>query len=294
MVPRLPASWWSDVKEIDPNLVFTGRVLITVPHMDDEALACAGTIARLCDKQRIHLVYATDGTQAPEPVLPWIDSVSADLGAIRRQESVLAMTRLGVPEKNLHFLNLPERRLERHGDRLLGSMTELMMRIQPDHVFTPFRYDRHRDHIAVNHAATGACRFVKNVTLTEYFVYYRWRLLRKRDVREYIRRGELIRVDIADVSRSKRSALECFTTQTTRFYHWQSRPNLTPKLLDEVSREPELFLQSRPSLPGSSVLEGPVTWIRIAHRLESPLKRLKDRGVAIGRRVIAPRSAAPE
>jgi len=260
--------------------------------MDDEALACGGTIARLSDKQRIHLVYATDGTQAPEPVLPWIDRVTPDLGEVRRMESIAAMSCLGVPENNLYFLKLPERRLERHQDQLRRLLADVIRRIKPDHVLTPFRYDRHRDHIALNRVVTAACQSLEHVALTEYFVYHRWRLLPRRDVRRYIDPVELVRVDIEESSNRKRAALDCFTTQTTRFYSWQSRPNLTPELLDEVSREPELFLRYRATLPGSSIFDGPVAWIRVAHRLESPLKRLKDRLIALGRRPFVRRAAA--
>lgn len=280
---------WANVQNVPPDQLFRGIVLITVPHMDDEALACGGTIARLSDKQRIHLVYATDGTQAPEPVLRRVDKVSPNLGAIRQAESRTAMGRLGVPAQNTHFLDLPERQLERHQDRLRALIADLIARIRPDHILTPFRYDRHRDHIALNRVVTALARERQNVRLTEYFVYYRWRLLPKGDIRRYIRASELVQVDIAEVSARKRSALECFKTQTTRFYSWQSRPNLTPKLLDDVSSEPELFLQYRPSLTGASVFESAVTWIRVAHRLESPLKRWKDRAVAVGRRAFAHR-----
>jgi LmbE family N-acetylglucosaminyl deacetylase len=283
---------WDRITAEDPNRIFAGVILITVPHMDDEALACGGTIARLSDKQRIHLVYATDGTQAPEPVVPWTDRVTPDLGALRRMESIAAMTGLGVPESNLYFLNLPERRLERHQDQLRRLLVDMMQRIRPDHVLTPFRYDRHRDHIALNGVVTAACRSLQRVALTEYFVYHQWRLLPRRDVRRYIHPDELVRVDIGEGAHRKRAALECFRTQTTRFYSWQSRPNLTPQLLDDVSREPELFLRYREDLPGAAIFNGPVAWIRVAHRLESPLKRFKDRMIALARRPFVRRAAA--
>ena len=49
---------------------FAGTVLVVAPHMDDEALACGGLLAQLPDPTRIHVVYATDGTQSPAPVVP--------------------------------------------------------------------------------------------------------------------------------------------------------------------------------------------------------------------------------
>jgi LmbE family N-acetylglucosaminyl deacetylase len=271
---------------VDPKDVFQGVVLIAVPHMDDEVLACGGTIAKLPEKGRIHLIYATDGMKAPEPVLPWCDLVSPELGAIRRRESIAAMMLLGVPEENVHFLNLPEGQLGRNQEQVVLLMSKLIGQIRPNHVLMPFRYDRHRDHVALNRVVTAASlRTLDQVQLSEYFVYYRWRLLPKGDVREYIHTDYMLRVDIDDVSVRKRAALECFKSQTTRFYPWQARPNLTPKLLDEVSNDPELFLRYNPSLPGPLVFTSSVTWIRLAHRLESPLKRIKDRVVAVWRRV---------
>jgi LmbE family N-acetylglucosaminyl deacetylase len=286
-VPWNPCnSLGAEVTIVEPKEVFQGVVLIAVPHMDDEVLACGGTIAKLPEKERIHLIYATDGMKAPEPILPWCDTVSPELGAIRRRESKTAMMLLGVPEGNVYFLNLPEGRLERNQEQLFLLMSELIGRIKPHHILLPFRYDRHRDHVALNRVVTAASlRALEHVQLSEYFVYYRWRLLPKGDVRKYLHAGYLLQVDIGDVSARKRAALECFKSQTTRFYPWQARPNLTPKLLDEVSNDPEFFLRYNPSLPGPLVFASSATWIRLAHRLESPLKRVKDRVVAVWRRM---------
>ena len=44
----------------DPAVLFPGTLVIAVPHRDDEALALGGTIARLPEKSRVHVVYATD------------------------------------------------------------------------------------------------------------------------------------------------------------------------------------------------------------------------------------------
>jgi hypothetical protein len=117
--------------------------------------------------------------------------------------------------------------------------------------------------------------------LFEYFVYYECRLLPAGDIREYIRPQHLLQVDIEDVSARKRAALDHFKTQTTRFYDWQTRPNLTPQLLDKVSRTPEFFLRYDASAPGPAVFDRSVTWIRMAHRLEPIIKKRKDQVVAL-------------
>jgi LmbE family N-acetylglucosaminyl deacetylase len=267
---------------IDPSEIFQGAILVAVPHMDDEVLACGGTIALLPQKDRVHAVYATDGMKAPAPIVPWRDSISPDLGAVRMKESEAAMGALGVPEENLTFLGLPESQLRKNGQQLVSALKEVVERIEPSVILMPFRYDRHVDHLAVNHAIMTLYKEgVYQGELFEYFVYYQCRLLPRGDIRGYIRPQHLLEVNIEEVSAQKRAALDHFKSQTTRFYAWQTRPNLTPQLLDEVSHAPELFLRYDASAPGPAVFDRSVTWIRVAHRLEPVMKKRKDQIVAL-------------
>jgi LmbE family N-acetylglucosaminyl deacetylase len=275
----------ADYRVADPAQLFPGTVLIAVPHMDDEVLACGGTIARLPDPTRIHLVYATDGSQSCPPVVPWMDATSAELGAVRRVEARSALEVLGVPHGNLCFLDLPDGQLERHQQVLERSLTELIRKLQPDQVLMPFRYDRHPDHLALNRAAHAAVqREASRPELFEYFVYYRWRMLPGRDVRRYLRADQLHAIDIQPVAGRKRSALECFKSQTTRYYPWQDRPILSQASLDEVCRTPEMFLKHNPALAGTAVFTEAQGWIRLVHAIEPTAKRRKDRFMALIRR----------
>jgi LmbE family N-acetylglucosaminyl deacetylase len=192
------------------------------------------------------------------------------------KESIAAMRYLGIPEENLRFLRLPEARLKRN----LPALTDMLMAsikvIMPDHIFMPFRYDRHPDHLAINHVLTEACQQGRfHARLIEYFVYYRWKLLPKRDIRAYIKPECLIEIDVEEVSKQKRMALDFFKSQTTRYYSWQTRPILTPRLLDEESRNPEYFLVHDHALPGIAVFTKSKQWIRLTHRSEPFLKKWK-------------------
>jgi LmbE family N-acetylglucosaminyl deacetylase len=268
---------------VDPSAVFTGVVAVTIPHMDDEVLACGGTIARLPDKSLVHAIYATDGARSPAPLLPWRDTVTTDLRQVRMREAKRAMQHLGLPEHNVHFLGFPDGRLKRLGENLDSALDEIFRSIRPAHVLTPFRYDRHPDHIALNHSATRLCDRV-SIDLTEYFVYYRWRLLPQGDVRAYIDQSHLYAVNIESVSQQKRAALDLFESQTTVFFPWQTRPNLTPALLDDVSRSPEVFLRYDPSVSGAKIFVRMAPWIRVAHRLEPALKKRKDQVIELLKR----------
>lgn len=260
----------------DPSSDFPGPIVLIIPHMDDEALACGGLIARLPQKERIHLVYATDGMRSPAPIVPGRDTISADLGRVRIMESRAAMKSLGVPEGNLRFLRLPEGQLTRHRPALKTELCRLLADIRPNYTFIPFRYDRHPDHLAVNHVVSaGQAQGWPVGQVIEYFVYYRWRLLPARDIRKYIRPEHLIEIDIGDVAREKRRALDCFVSQTTRYYPWQTRPILTPRLLEEECRHPEIFLVQQPSVQGAAVFSKAALWIRLTHRVEPFLQKWK-------------------
>lgn len=261
--------------EIDPLTSFPGSIVIIAPHMDDETLACGGLISRLPHKDQVHIIYATDGMKSPAPVMPG-DSNLPELGEIRINESTAAMQVLGIPAGNLHFLRLPEARLARNLSILRDSLRQLISQIRPDFIFIPFRFDRHPDHLAINHIIVEGQRQSKfQAQIIEYFVYHRWRLLPRKDIRAYIQEGCLGRVDITAVSTLKRKALDCYTSQTSIFYPWQTRPILTPTLLAEESRNPEFFLYYQPSMPGAAVFSKARLWIRAAHWIEPILKDWK-------------------
>ncbi len=280
-------SFVDEILEVDPARRFEGRIVIAIPHMDDGVLACGTTIARIPTKERVHLVYATDGMRSPAPIVPGRDSISPDLGEVRKREAIEAMGVLGVPEENIHFLDLPDSGLHLHEPALERALREHIGSLEPDHVFLPFRFDRHPDHLAVHRAVTRArAEGVFEAELLEYFVYHHWRLLPRGDVRAYIDPHLLVAVHPHRQSETKREALGRFRSQTTIFYPWQTRPNLTASLLDEVSRAPELFLPWDAQSGGTRVFLSARPWIPIAHRLEPILKRHKDRAVALARRAL--------
>lgn len=275
----------------DPAELFEGVILLAVPHMDDEILGCGGTLARLPDPGRVHVVYATDGRRSPEPLLPWSDRVDREQLALdRAEEAREALESLGVPREQLHFLGLPDSGLQGCGAELLEGLRDRIEVVRPRHLLAPFRYDRHPDHLALNRAATECRRSGAVPELTEYFVYHHSRLLARGDVRAYIPAEALVSVDVESVARRKYEALRCFRSQTTRYFPWQTRPNLTEELLQEVSRAPEVFLRYDPGVDGAAIFETGAIWIRLANRLEPLLKKRKDQLVALSKRVLGRRS----
>jgi LmbE family N-acetylglucosaminyl deacetylase len=266
----------------DPEEVFKGVVLIIAPHMDDEVLACGGTIACLPQKDKIHIIYATDGTKSPVPMFSWMGKPSPHLGNMRIGEAKAAMAVLGVPDKNLHFLDLPDGNLKRFQEELGALVGDKIVCTQPAQVFIPFRYDRHPDHLALNKAAYRALKVENSQAgVFEYFVYNRYRLLSRGDIRKYIRPDQLIEIDIDGHMTQKKEALSCFESQTKTIFDWQERPILTNDRVNEVSSMPEVFLKYDHRYPGPSVFANSSIWIRFVHRIEPFLKDKKEQLLAL-------------
>jgi len=93
------------------------RLLVVAPHCDDETLAAAGLIqAARRHGMDVRIVIATAGDGYIRATATWFRRPprAADfvaLGEMRQRESLAALTRLGLDEKDVVFLTYPERRI---------------------------------------------------------------------------------------------------------------------------------------------------------------------------------------
>jgi len=163
-----PAGTWTSALESLPayeptELLEIGsgdRLVVAVPHPDDETLALAGVLQRLhAGSVHLVLVLATAG-EAPYsgPAEP-----SAELGRIRIGEFEAAISALGLASAEVHLLDLPDGRLAEYEGALLDALTDLLhpdpaRRRSRTAVLAPWIKDPHRDHQAVGRAAGTAAR----------------------------------------------------------------------------------------------------------------------------------------
>ena len=261
---------------------FDGTIVVVAPHMDDETLGCGLLLSQHPSKQSAHVVFATDGASSPVPGHGRGER-SRDLAGIRKAEVLEALAVLGIPAANAHFLGLPDGELARYSTQLGAALIDRFSALRPKWVFVPFRYDRHPDHLTVNRVVCSASRSgALDSGIFEYFVYSQWRLLPAGDVRAYLAADDCIRLHADDGGARKRDALTRHRSQTTRLFDWQTRPVVTPQLIDRVCTEPEVLLRYDAARTGHRVLRRGRTWIPIAHLVEPALKHWKDRlaGVA--------------
>ena len=251
-----------------------GPVLVLAPHYDDEILGCGACLAGLKDKSAVRVAVACDGRGTPglhpDSTVPG----APDIGAVRAAESRAALAVLGIPASAVEDLRFPDGSLTAQRAELRLALERLVEETRPAAVFAPFRFDRHPDHIALSRAALDLPAVREGRTaLFEYFVYTRFRLFPKGDIRNVVRRDCLLGGEPGEAAFLKRRALDCFVTQTTRYFSWQMRPVLTERLVRDGSAGPELFLVAPPGAPDRTVLAWPVWAVRSIVSLEFTLKR---------------------
>ncbi len=174
LAPYLKAS---PVKVDSPE---RGRVLVLSPHIDDEVIGAGGSLikhARSGDS--IKVVYFADCTEE------------------RVREAEEAARVIGLSDSE--FLGYESKRLLKQED-LPDRLSSIIKDSRPDIVYLPSLFDRHNDHLAVNHLlaeAYGKFRFDFTVCAFEVWTAFVPNLI----------------VDITDTINRKKEALSLFKSQ---------------------------------------------------------------------------------
>lgn len=113
----------------------TGKtILLFTPHPDDDTFCCGGTLALLQKAgNNIHIfIYTNDDKGSLDP-----DMTSETLAKIRKKEEEDACKILGIPVKNIHWLEFHDGMLEYANPRdLAEEVTRIIRTYRPDIVMT--------------------------------------------------------------------------------------------------------------------------------------------------------------
>lgn len=256
--------------------LFAGRIVVAIPHSDDEILGCGEALAQIADKRRVRFVYASDGALSPAPIGS-ARRPNPALSTQRREEAARAVGSLGYAADSLVFLDIPDGTLQHHQARLDAAVRDVCREFGADTLLAPFRFDWHPDHLAVHRAAAAAAASgTAAPRLFEYFVYFRYRMLPGGDLRAYVRREHLLAIHAPESAAAKRRALDHYASQRELIFPWQTRPVLDGALLDGLVAQPEYYFDSR-AAASRPVFTIPQSGIRAIQTVEPALKAVKDR-----------------
>ncbi|MCK5113384.1 MAG: PIG-L family deacetylase [Phycisphaerae bacterium] len=159
----------STLKSVSRHWQKNPRFLFVSPH-DDDAIIGGGLtmLSLLKDKIPVHVAVVTDGAQG------YCSMAEQDtISDVREKETFTSLKRLGVPQKNVHWMGFPDCQLGQYQGRrkatptdnvnvkgytgLQNSFTQLLRKVRPTQIFLPTSSDLHPDHRIVHAEMLISC-----------------------------------------------------------------------------------------------------------------------------------------
>ena len=146
---------------------FTKRILILVPHPDDEVVACCAAIAQAQRHgARIFALYLTHGCIAKETLWPW-QRENYDRFVIRRlQESVQVARRLNITP--ISYSDRPTRHLWRNLGDVYREIIKAIGDYNISQLWIPAYEGGHADHDALNAVCSHLADKISILEFAEY------------------------------------------------------------------------------------------------------------------------------
>jgi LmbE family N-acetylglucosaminyl deacetylase len=206
-----------------------GRVVVFAPHPDDETLGCGGTIAKkLAVGYEVIIVVMTDGRFLLLKSFGIDDDPSPEqVKEIRRGEVLRATKILGVPEKNIVFLDFVDGTLKENEEIVEEKVAAILEKHVPSEVYFPFERDGHPDHQATNRIVRRAVKTL-GIKPIMYCYTIMHRAARFGPIIEFLAsifKRDRIYVDVSEFLPLKKEAVKEFKSELTAISPKQSKPH---------------------------------------------------------------------
>jgi LmbE family N-acetylglucosaminyl deacetylase len=126
------------------------NVIVFSPHQDDEAFACAGTIARHVQSgDAATIAFMTDGRLGFNPAIEG-KYTQDELAALRHGEALAAAKAMGVPGSRVKFLGYRDQDLGNpvHHAEAVAKIRSLLTKTKPAIIYVAITNYGHVDHLA--------------------------------------------------------------------------------------------------------------------------------------------------
>ncbi|MDO8622836.1 MAG: PIG-L family deacetylase [archaeon] len=143
-------------------------------HPDDIELSSAVLISRTIQNGGdVFVIYTTDGAPFHESYYPRFGiKTKEEYALLRRKESLDALTFLGVPKKNIKFMDYPDQLLAKNLDSAITKLTKHIEDSRADFIFCPAYEGGHPDHDVTRFISEQALTLCNhNSLLCEYTEY---------------------------------------------------------------------------------------------------------------------------
>jgi len=204
------------------------RIIVFAPHPNDETFGCGGTIAKkIKEGYEVLIVLLTDGRNLLHAVLGIeSDPSPEEVRKIRREEVMRATKILGVPNKNLLFLDFDDGSLKEHEEEVVERITKILEEYSPVEIYVPYIKDSHPDHKATNRIVRR-CVQKSNLIFTIYQYPGMNKYARIGPLVEMVRNlfiKDKIKFDISEFLDLKKKAITEFNSELSVISKKQKKP----------------------------------------------------------------------
>ncbi len=149
------------------SISFGTRILVLVPHPDDEVVACSATIGRAqAAGSTVFAAYLTHGCVPLKQLWPWQRKRHAEQIQQRHEEARLVAQRLGITPA--FWSRRPARHLWRQLPQVLGEVLHLIEKHQIDQIWVPAYEGGNADHDGLNAVGAQLATMVSVLEFAEY------------------------------------------------------------------------------------------------------------------------------
>jgi len=141
------------------------RTLVIAPHADDELLGCGGTLLRRREEGGVvGWLLVTSMNPGKSWSAERIEERNGEIDQVRRG--------LGVLPEHLFEMGLQAAELDQiPTSELIGKISEVFVRFQPEEVLLPHAFDIHSDHRVVFDAAAACTKWFRYPSVKRVLAY---------------------------------------------------------------------------------------------------------------------------
>jgi len=163
------------------------KIVIFVPHPDDEIFSCAGSILKWIEEGHdVHIVYVTDnralitwGKKNSQIIIEeaqeYINLSEEEIGKIGLEEARRVAKAFGFPDRNVHLFEFHDQNAMNQIDDGVKLSKDIIK--DADRIVIPSDNNNHPDHQATHTIAKNAA-IELNLINTEFYVYAIYNLMK--------------------------------------------------------------------------------------------------------------------
>jgi LmbE family N-acetylglucosaminyl deacetylase len=158
-------------------------ILVIAAHPDDEVLGLGTTLYRHRRAgEPVAVVYVTNGSGGEGASWKYRRNISQHISQIRYEESIKALSFIGIPEKSIHCLGFPDSGTHRYLKEIARDVLLIINETKPKMIYVHCIEGGHLDHDVVSFVVRSVCSKLGYSNVYEWAEYNRLQPLGERKI----------------------------------------------------------------------------------------------------------------